>query len=60
MIEDGPTVEHRLRQALEVLPKEAIWVDPDCGLKTRTVDEAIAKMQAVVNAAKALRENSDE
>ena len=60
LIEDDPTVEQRLRQALEILPKEAIWVDPDCGLKTRTVDEAIAKMQAVVNAAKALRENSDK
>ena len=60
LIEDDPTVERRLRQALEILPKEAIWVDPDCGLKTRTVDEAIAKMQAVVNAAKALREDSDK
>jgi methionine synthase II (cobalamin-independent) len=30
-------------------------VDPDCGLKTRTVDEAIAKMQSVATAAKALR-----
>jgi 5-methyltetrahydropteroyltriglutamate--homocysteine methyltransferase len=55
LIEDDLTVERRLRRALEILPKEAIWVDPDCGLKTRTVDEAIAKMQAVVNAARALR-----
>ncbi len=55
VIEDDLVVEQRLRQALEVIPKEAIWVDPDCGLKTRTVDEAIAKMQAVVNAARALR-----
>jgi 5-methyltetrahydropteroyltriglutamate--homocysteine methyltransferase len=60
VLEDGPVVEQRLRQALEVLPKEAIWVDPDCGLKTRTVDEAIAKMQSVVSAAKALRKNSDK
>jgi 5-methyltetrahydropteroyltriglutamate--homocysteine methyltransferase len=55
VIEDPTVVEQRLRQALEVLPKEALWVDPDCGLKTRTVDEAIAKMQALVSAAKALR-----
>jgi 5-methyltetrahydropteroyltriglutamate--homocysteine methyltransferase len=53
-------VEQRLHRALEVLPKEVIWVDPDCGLKTRTVNEAIAKMQSVVTAAKALRKNSDE
>jgi 5-methyltetrahydropteroyltriglutamate--homocysteine methyltransferase len=55
LVETEPVVEQRLRQALETLPKEAIWVDPDCGLKTRTVDEAIAKMQALVRAAQALR-----
>ena len=55
VVEEDQVVEQRLRQALELLPKEAIWVDPDCGLKTRTVDEAIAKMQSVVSAAKALR-----
>lgn len=54
-VEEDSVVEQRLRKALEVLPKEAVWVDPDCGLKTRTVDEAIAKMKALVNAARALR-----
>jgi 5-methyltetrahydropteroyltriglutamate--homocysteine methyltransferase len=55
VIEDAAVVEQRLRRALEILPKEAIWVDPDCGLKTRTVDEAIGKMKVVVDAARALR-----
>jgi len=59
VVEDEPVVEQRLRQALETLPREAVWVDPDCGLKTRTVDEAIAKMQSVVTAAKALRNSKD-
>jgi 5-methyltetrahydropteroyltriglutamate--homocysteine methyltransferase len=54
-VENDSVVEQRLRRALEVIPKEAIWVDPDCGLKTRTVDEAIAKMKACVTAARALR-----
>jgi 5-methyltetrahydropteroyltriglutamate--homocysteine methyltransferase len=54
-IEQESVVKERLRQALEVIPKENIWVDPDCGLKTRTVDEAIAKLNAVVQAAQALR-----
>ena len=54
-VEDEALVEQRLRKAFDTLPKEAIWVDPDCGLKTRTVDEAIAKMKALVNVAKALR-----
>ena len=60
VVEEEPVVERRLRQALELLPKEAIWVDPDCGLKTRTVDEAITKMRSVVTAAKALRQISGE
>ncbi len=55
VIEEPPVVVERLRRALEILPKEAVWVDPDCGLKTRTVDEAIAKMRACVHAARALR-----
>ncbi len=55
LVEDESVVEQRLRRALEVLPKEAVWVDPDCGLKTRTVDEAIAKMKTLVNVAMALR-----
>jgi 5-methyltetrahydropteroyltriglutamate--homocysteine methyltransferase len=55
VIEDRHAVAQRMRQTLEVLPKEVLWVDPDCGLKTRTVDEAIAKMQAVVQGARELR-----
>jgi 5-methyltetrahydropteroyltriglutamate--homocysteine methyltransferase len=55
VVEEQPVVERRLRQALEVLPKENIWVDPDCGLKTRTVEEAIAKMKTLVSVAKAMR-----
>ena len=55
VVEEESVVEQRLRQALDVLPKENIWVDPDCGLKTRSVEEAIAKMQALVKVARALR-----
>jgi 5-methyltetrahydropteroyltriglutamate--homocysteine methyltransferase len=54
-VEPESLVEERLERGLEVLPKEAVWVDPDCGLKTRTVDEAIGKMKALVNVAKAFR-----
>ncbi|MFQ5777105.1 MAG: methionine synthase [Terriglobia bacterium] len=54
-VEDATTVHERIRRALEVLPKESVWVDPDCGLKTRTVEESIGKLQAIVEAAKAAR-----
>ena len=54
-IEDPATVRKRVEQALTILPKEKIWVDPDCGLKTRTVDEAVEKLRVCVVAAKAYR-----
>ena len=54
-VEDVETVRQRIRQALGVLPKEAVWVDPDCGLKTRTVEEALGKMRVIVQAARSFR-----
>ena len=55
VLEDGTTVRRRVEQALTILPKERIWVDPDCGLKTRSVEEAIGKLRACVEAARAFR-----
>jgi 5-methyltetrahydropteroyltriglutamate--homocysteine methyltransferase len=55
VVEPESVVEQRLRQALEVLPRDIIWVDPDCGLKTRSVEEAIGKMKALGDVVKKLR-----
>jgi 5-methyltetrahydropteroyltriglutamate--homocysteine methyltransferase len=44
-----------LRKALEVLEPNQIWVNPDCGLKTRGWPETQAALNAMVDAAKALR-----
>jgi 5-methyltetrahydropteroyltriglutamate--homocysteine methyltransferase len=41
--------------ALEVLPAERVWVNPDCGLKTRTYPQVEAALTAVVTAAHRLR-----
>lgn len=54
-IEDAESVRRRVELALTILPKDRVWVDPDCGLKTRTVEEAIDKLRVVVAAAKAFR-----
>jgi 5-methyltetrahydropteroyltriglutamate--homocysteine methyltransferase len=54
-VEDVATVRRRVEQALTILPKEKVWVDPDCGLKTRTVEESIEKLRVCVAAAKAYR-----
>jgi 5-methyltetrahydropteroyltriglutamate--homocysteine methyltransferase len=55
LLEEPETVQKRLAQALTILPKERVWVDPDCGLKTRTVEEAVEKLRLCVAAARALR-----
>lgn len=48
-IEDKNLVSERIKKALSMLPKEQLWVDPDCGLKTRTVEEAKGKMKSVAD-----------
>ncbi len=45
-----------LEAAAEVLEPEQIWVNPDCGLKTRTWDEVEPALRNMVQAAKQLRE----
>jgi len=54
-MEDEDAVRRRVEQALTILEKDQIWVDPDCGLKTRTVDEAIEKLRLCVAAAHSFR-----
>ena len=45
-----------LRKALAVLPARNLWVNPDCGLKTRKWSETRTALVNMVAAAKALRE----
>jgi len=54
-----PTVEQivqQLKKAIELLPLQQIWVNPDCGLKTRRWEEVIPALKNMVAAAKMLRE----
>jgi 5-methyltetrahydropteroyltriglutamate--homocysteine methyltransferase len=44
-----------LRRALRVLDPAQLWVNPDCGLKTRGWDEARPALAAMVAAARTLR-----
>jgi 5-methyltetrahydropteroyltriglutamate--homocysteine methyltransferase len=44
-----------IRRALKFIPAERIFVDPDCGLKTRTVDEAKAKLSNIKKAVDVVR-----
>ena len=44
-----------MHKAAERIPPERLWVNPDCGLKTRTWEEVIPALRNMVAAAKALR-----
>lgn len=53
-----PTEQHivnLMKKAAERVPAERLWVNPDCGLKTRQWAEVIPALTNMVAAAKALR-----
>jgi len=45
----------RIREMLEYIPAEQLWIDPDCGLKTRQWPETEKALKNLVNAAKSFR-----
>lgn len=56
-----PSVEEitdALKKMLGKVSKEKLWVNPDCGLKTRGDEETIASLKNLVAAAKLLREGN--
>ena len=44
-----------LRRAAEYIPPDRLWVNPDCGLKTRDWPEVLPSLRNMVSAAKTLR-----
>ncbi|MGW7517879.1 5-methyltetrahydropteroyltriglutamate--homocysteine S-methyltransferase [Streptomyces sp. NPDC054796] len=44
-----------LRKGLEAIPAERLWVNPDCGLKTRGWTEVRASLEHLVEAARTVR-----
>ena len=48
-------MENLLKKALDVLDAEQIWVNPDCGLKTRDWPETKLALQSMVEATKSVR-----
>ena len=54
-----PSVEEitdALEKMLTRVPLEKLWVNPDCGLKTRGEEETVKSLRNLVDAAKLLRE----
>ena len=56
-----PSVEEikaALYKMLGIIPKEKLWVNPDCGLKTRSNTETIPSLEHLVQAAKEVRDEN--
>ena len=54
-----PSVEevtHLLEVALASIPEKQVWVNPDCGLKTRGYTETVESLRNVLAATRAVRE----
>ena len=56
-VETKREVAANIRNALRLVPRERLWIDPDCGLKTRTVEETKNKLRVMVEAAEEARGN---
>lgn len=50
-------IEALLRRAVDELPLRQLWVNPDCGLKTRGYDETVASLHNIVEATRRVRED---
>lgn len=53
-------MENLLNKAGAVIPRENLWVNPDCGLKTRGWEEVRTSLVNMVEAARKLRERAAE
>jgi len=49
-------VTELLEKALGGIPERQVWVNPDCGLKTRGYDETVASLKNIIEATRAVRE----
>ncbi|MGB1077250.1 MAG: 5-methyltetrahydropteroyltriglutamate--homocysteine S-methyltransferase [Bdellovibrionales bacterium] len=57
-----PSVEEMtalLEKAAKVIPSDQLWVNPDCGLKTRGWAEVKPALESMIQAAKAMRKKEE-
>jgi 5-methyltetrahydropteroyltriglutamate--homocysteine methyltransferase len=54
-VPDAPTLQVLITKLKELIPADRLWVNPDCGLKTRQWEEVTPALSNMVTAAKNLR-----
>ena len=55
VIESVDQVKQGILKGLEVFSPDRLFITPDCGLKTRTPDEALAKLKVMVEATREVK-----
>ncbi|MFQ5924046.1 MAG: 5-methyltetrahydropteroyltriglutamate--homocysteine S-methyltransferase, partial [Anaerolineales bacterium] len=60
VVPDSEEIKSRLLTFSDHLRPEQIWVNPDCGLKTRTWEDVLPSLTNIVRAAKEVREQIGE
>jgi 5-methyltetrahydropteroyltriglutamate--homocysteine methyltransferase len=55
VIEPEALIRERIEKALTIFAPSKLFIDPDCGLKTRSLEEAQAKLRNMVAATQAVR-----
>ncbi|WP_374947686.1 5-methyltetrahydropteroyltriglutamate--homocysteine S-methyltransferase [Agreia sp.] len=48
-------VTELIELALDGIPERQVWINPDCGLKTRGYDETVASLENILEATRAVR-----
>lgn len=54
-VESVDEIADGIRKTLQVIPAKQVYVSPDCGLKTRAIDETVSKLKNMVLATKLVR-----
>ena len=48
-----------IESAIAEIPERRVWVNPDCGLKTRAYAETVSSLANIVEATRFVRERSN-
>jgi len=55
LLEPVDEVAEGIKKTLRLVPPDRMWILPDCGLKTRTVEEAEAKLRVMMEATRRVK-----
>ncbi len=56
LVEGVEEMKAGIKRGLELMPPERLYIDPDCGLKTRLEEEAIGKLRNMVQAVREVKQ----